>query len=91
MSADVLQIEGSEITADEAQAAILDFLSQRRGQVTRQWEMLNQLAVHPINGEMKRKRLFYLLQLGQLIKQRKVIRYRKGLLRGKIRISEAYA
>ncbi len=85
-----VQLFGRQITADEAEQAILAFLRVRKGEPIRQWTMLNALARHFDWEEMRKEKRFLLLQLDRLVKERKVIRYRKGTLRGKIRIHEGY-
>lgn len=91
VSGDRVQLQSYDLTADEAQRNILDFLRRHPGQLLREWPVLNQLVGHRERQQLRKERAFYLTQLTKLVQEGKVIRYRKGLQRGKIRISEAYA
>lgn len=88
---DSIQLFGEKVTAEKVESDILAFLRCHLGNPVRQWDMVNQIAVHCDRQEARNKRLFYLRHLTRLIRENKVVRYRKGLLRGKIRINEAYA
>jgi len=79
-----------EVTPLEAEEAIRDFLRDAPGRLFEQWSMLNRICVHPGRDMVRLEKRFYLWQLNRLIRERKVIRYRRGLQRGKIRISEAF-
>lgn len=88
---DSISLIGCEITAAEVEEKILNFLRARLGQPIRQWDVLNAVATHWHWKERRTERTFCLRQLNRLIREKKVIRYRREMLRGKIRISEIYA
>jgi hypothetical protein len=79
-----------DVTPQEAEDAILDFLRDAPGRLFNQWYVLNRICVHPGRDMLRLEKQFYLKQLSRLIQERKVVRYRRGLQRGKIRISEAF-
>ena len=84
------ELDHYEVTDLEAQEAILDFLRDAPGQTFDQWHVLNRICVHPGREMVRLEKAFYLRQLSKLIRDRKVIRYRDMMKRGKIRISEAF-
>jgi len=100
---DQIDLDGYSVTAQEAQAAIVDYLTDLRGQAVPMWPMLNKLCSHPDRSENRRERKFYLRQLKHLVHEGKVKQYWRNRprgrrlgqpkfwigLRGKIRISEA--
>jgi|SRR5208337_1479066 len=84
------QLDGCQITAAEAEAALLDFLRDRPGHLFGEWFVLNRMCSHPDRGQARIERRFFLKQMNRLVREKKIIRYRKGIQRGKIRISEAF-
>jgi len=78
------------VTGLQAETAILDFLRDQPGVLVSQWAMLKILCSHYDRMQNRRERQFYLRQLWRLVRERKVIAYRRRPNRGKVRISEAY-
>lgn len=70
-----VQLDGYEVTAAEAEAAILDYLRDFSGQPISMWRVINTLCSHPSRSENRRERKFYLHQLKRLVHERKVIQY----------------
>jgi len=83
-------LETLALTPNQAQEHILDFLRDKPGALFGEWNMLNRLCDSGTRRQNRVARKFYLGQVGELVRQKKVIRYRKGFLRGKVRISEAF-
>lgn len=90
VSGQACQLDDGEITAQEAEDALLTYLRDFPGQLLREWDVLNRVCVNPSRSQARLERQFYLKQMNRLVRERKIIRYRRGIQRGKIRISEAY-
>ena len=87
---DCLDLGHYSVTGLEAENAILGFLRDQPGVLFDEWKVINRLCSHYDRKQNRRERQFYLRQLMRLVRERKVIRYRKGHSRGQIRISQAY-
>lgn len=85
---DRIQLTGYAVTAQEAEAAILNYLRDYRGTPISMWAMLNTLCDHALRRDKRREKAFYLQQITRLIREQKVIRYRRNtnLPRGRPRI-----
>jgi DNA polymerase I-like protein with 3'-5' exonuclease and polymerase domains len=82
--------EELNITEAEAETAIMRYLQDFPGKLVSMWPMLNTLCTEPNWKTNRLERQFYLKVLLRLVREDKVIRYRKVMFRSKIRISEAY-
>lgn len=87
---DSIDLGHYSITGEQVENAILDYLRDYPGQMLSQWAIINRLCSHFDRSANRSERGFYLHQLMRLVRERKVIAYRKRPNRGKIRISEAY-
>lgn len=87
---EVCQLGQGTVTGEEAEDVILRFLRDAPGRLFSQWQVLNLVCVHSQRDLLREERRFYLRQLNRLVQEHKVVRYRRGLQRGKIRISEAF-
>ena len=81
---------GYTVTAEEAESAILDYLRDFPGELLPEWAVLNRLCTRGNRSQNRIERQFFLVVLNRLVREHKVVRYRRGLQRGKIRISEAF-
>ncbi len=90
LSGQTCKLDHYEVTGQEAEDALLDFLRDAPGTLFNEWYVLNRVCIHPGREMARLERRFYLRQLKRLVRERKVIRYRRGMQRGKIRISEAF-
>lgn len=90
ISGDSVSLTGYDVTAAEAEAAILDYLRDCRGEPISFWPMLNKLATHENRTEKRKERLFYLNQLTRLVREGKVIQYYRdtNMKRGRLTASQ---
>jgi hypothetical protein len=80
-----------DMTGEEAEQQIMDYLRQRLGQPVHLWKASYALATAPNWVLARPKASFYRRQIMRLIREGKVIRYYRRFLRDKIRINEGYA
>lgn len=90
LSRDSICLAGRDVTAQEAEDRLLNFLRQFPGQPVELWDVLNKVCVHPSRRDRRLEKQFYLAQLMRLCREHKVKRYRTVRFRTKIRISEAW-
>ena len=83
-------VAGATVTAQEAEESILAYLREFPGKLIDEWSVLNKLCNRGNREENRIERVFFRRQFYRLVRERKVVRYRGGLGRGKIRISEAF-
>lgn len=77
-----------EVTEEQAQEHIIEFLRDHPEHMCGEWRVLNCLSSQGSRQENRAYAKFYLAQLGVLVRSGKVVRYRKGFMRGKIRLNQ---